>query len=100
MAPDEPSGASKPGDNPRASTTGRAQELPARSNSRVPEASLGSLAASPTSLRRSQSLGCKAQSASATTEGSLVASQCRIGPAIPGTSGLPSDDKRWAGRAR
>ena len=77
-----------------------AQEDRAKSNSSVPEASLGSLPALPTSLKRNQSFGCSAQSARLRTSGSLAASQCRSGPAIPGTSGLANTARIRSGRAR
>jgi hypothetical protein len=76
----------------------RAQRSPARSQSRVAEASLGSVAAGAPRARRSQSLGCSAQRARSGASGSCRASQARIGPANPGAAGFPGETQPCASR--
>jgi hypothetical protein len=67
-----------------------AQAFLGKSKSSVPEASVGSVAASPVILSRSQSFGCSAHLAPSTVAGSCLVSHRRIGPAIPGDGRLPS----------
>ena len=57
VAPEVPIGGSNRDGSPRAAITSPAQQERAKSNSRVAEASLGSLPALPMSLKRNQSLG-------------------------------------------
>ena len=66
----------------------------------MPEASVGSVAASPVIRIRIQSLGCSAHRAAATFSGSCSMSHERIGPAIPADGRFPRPPVSVAGNSR
>jgi hypothetical protein len=81
---------SSAGSMPSQSST-RADHAPSTtSNSRVPDASLGSVAMPPPMAARSQSLGCRMWTALAMTSGSCRSSQAIEVAANPVTAGDPS----------